>query len=554
MKLGATYRQSGSTTAEIMVAALRLLKRLCLAFVLFGSLGAAMAQSQKPYPRGIIDLPGAISAKNPIGTITDHPWQNVNVDGLRIRTGWDNTETADGVYNWAQIDECLTLAVTSGKFIGLGMIAGIDAPPWLMGGCTFTDGVTTLDVATLTSSTANFVTEDVGRVIVSAYFPAGTTIVSRISSTVVQTSAAATRTTNTKNPAAFSILACNPEGAAFRVLTAPDSGVMVVPWDPLAKAKWKAFVTALGARYDSNPQLGYMVMTGFCQAGEAYLASVQADIDFFDASAIAAGYVATADLPAGLVAWEATVKEVVDTYMTAFPTTPLLITGARPYGGTQSSAGTKAMNDIFAWGVTTYPGRFGIMNAQLHVTSSTGYYLNAAIYNNRFTEPVGIQFLCSTNSADNVARLSNSPPYGSDPLLSAYDAINNSFTAAVKIGCKFVETYEVDVKNSADQTILATQGAALKSPTPTPTAPSITTQPADKTVTAGRTAKFTVTAAGTAPLTYQWTKNGANISGATKASYITPATTTADNGALFAVVVSNVAGSITSNSATLTVK
>ena len=103
---------------EIMVAAFRLMKRLCLAWVLFGSLGVAMAQaqSQKPYPAGIMDLPGAISAKNPIGTITDHPWQNVNVDGLRIRTGWDNTETADGVYNWAQIDECLALAVTSGKF------------------------------------------------------------------------------------------------------------------------------------------------------------------------------------------------------------------------------------------------------------------------------------------------------------------------------------------------------------------------------------------------------------------------------------------------------
>jgi len=84
--------------------------------------------------------------------------------------------------------------------------------------------------------------------------------------------------------------------------------------------------------------------------------------------------------------------------------------------------------------------------------------------------------------------------------------------------------------------------------------PSITTQPADKTVRAGQTAKFTVTTTGTTPLTYQWTKNGANISGATKASYFSPATTTADSGALFAVVVKNVAGSVTSNSATLTVK
>ncbi len=84
-------------------------------------------------------------------------------------------------------------------------------------------------------------------------------------------------------------------------------------------------------------------------------------------------------------------------------------------------------------------------------------------------------------------------------------------------------------------------------------APSITTQPASRTVTAGQTAGFTVAATGTAPLTYQWKKNGTAISGATSSSYTTPATTSSDNGAQFTVVVSNSAGSITSNPATLTV-
>src|SRR5207248_1756780 len=62
-----------------------------------------------------------------------------------------------------------------------------------------------------------------------------------------------------------------------------------------------------------------------------------------------------------------------------------------------------------------------------------------------------------------------------------------------------------------------------------------------------------VVATGTAPLSYQWQKNGAAISGATSASYTTPATTSADNGAQFVVVVSNVAGNVTSTAATLTV-
>src|SRR5437660_5199406 len=88
---------------------------------------------------------------------------------------------------------------------------------------------------------------------------------------------------------------------------------------------------------------------------------------------------------------------------------------------------------------------------------------------------------------------------------------------------------------------------------PDPTAPSITTQPASQTVTAGQMATFSVVAGGGAPLSYQWKKNGATISGATSASYTTPATVLADNGSQFAVVVSNSVGKVTSNSATLTV-
>src|SRR5256712_140857 len=106
-------------------------------------------------------------------------------------------------------------------------------------------------------------------------------------------------------------------------------------------------------------------------------------------------------------------------------------------------------------------------------------------------------------------------------------------------------------------TITATAGSGASASTtltvnPAPVAPTITTQPASQTVTAGQTATFAVTAIGTAPLNYQWQKAGAPISGATQASYITPPTTSEDNGAQFTVVVSNTAGSVPSSVATLT--
>jgi hypothetical protein len=105
-------------------------------------------------------------------------------------------------------------------------------------------------------------------------------------------------------------------------------------------------------------------------------------------------------------------------------------------------------------------------------------------------------------------------------------------------------------------TILAACGggksAAPASP-PAATAPSITVQPTDVSVVAGATATFSVTAAGTAPLTYQWQKGTTPIAGAMAASYTTPATVAGDSGSTFAVVVTNATGSATSNAATLTV-
>ncbi len=83
-------------------------------------------------------------------------------------------------------------------------------------------------------------------------------------------------------------------------------------------------------------------------------------------------------------------------------------------------------------------------------------------------------------------------------------------------------------------------------------APTITTQPASQTVAVGQTATFNVVATGSGALTYQWSKNGAAITGATGASYTTPAAISADNGAQFTVAVSN-AGTVVSNAATLTV-
>lgn len=89
-------------------------------------------------------------------------------------------------------------------------------------------------------------------------------------------------------------------------------------------------------------------------------------------------------------------------------------------------------------------------------------------------------------------------------------------------------------------------------------APTIGTQPASQTVTKGNTATFSVAATGE-KLSYQWQQSTDNdqswtdISGANAATYTTAATTTSMNGYQYRCVVSNSAGSVTSNAVTLTV-
>lgn len=101
--------------------------------------------------------------------------------------------------------------------------------------------------------------------------------------------------------------------------------------------------------------------------------------------------------------------------------------------------------------------------------------------------------------------------------------------------------------------LLSACGGGSSSSPPATTAPTITTEPSSQSVTVGQTAAFSVVATGTAPLTYQWQRNGTAIAGATASSYTTAATTLADNGATFTVAVTNSVGTVTSNAATLNV-
>lgn len=82
--------------------------------------------------------------------------------------------------------------------------------------------------------------------------------------------------------------------------------------------------------------------------------------------------------------------------------------------------------------------------------------------------------------------------------------------------------------------------------------PSITAQPQAQAVAAGASVTLSVTAAGTAPLTYQWYKDGTPVAGQTSATYSIAAVAVAQAGS-YTVVVTGPGGSVTSSAAALTV-
>lgn len=129
----------------------------------------------------------------------------------------------------------------------------------------------------------------------------------------------------------------------------------------------------------------------------------------------------------------------------------------------------------------------------------------------------------------------------------AFKASTNSSSGsfAVNSGNYLVRISGAAGMVSSAATLTVGSGAAV--------APSISIQPTNRTVTAGLPATFVVAASGTAPLRYQWLRNGTNFSAlATNSSWSFANARRSDAGT-YSVIVTNSAGNLTSSNAQFTV-
>jgi hypothetical protein len=220
-------------------------------------------------------------------------------------------------------------------------------------------------------------------------------------------------------------------GATKYALRDGSNQYMPLPWEDAFIQPWAAFIHRLGNRYDGHPKLRYIVISGFGQMIETYMAKCGAD----EKALTTLG---------GPDAWVRAAKLIIAAYADAFASTPFFLTLAKPF---DNPDGLAALQKVTDWAAATYPGRFGIMNASLNADSNTGYYPNEAVYTYRKREPTGFQMLDSQYS-DGGKRIGGT--------------LNQALNHGLQLGGKFVEVWEADVEDPDQQKVLATQDAALK--------------------------------------------------------------------------------------------
>jgi uncharacterized repeat protein (TIGR03803 family) len=233
----------------------------------------------------------------------------------------------------------------------------------------------------------------------------------------------------------------------------------------------------------------------------------------------------------------------------AYPQAGVVLASDGNFYGTASSGGANGGGTVFSlgkdgalttlysfgWGDGSNPsaGLFEGSNGNLYGTTAYG---GASGYGTAFqVSKTGALTTLLTFAGTNGAY-----PYAS--LLQGSDGNFYGTTAYGGVGYNGTPSY-----NSGDGTVFRISLASV------PDAPAIKAQPVNRTIPAGGTGSFSVSALSPWPLSYRWQRDGAAIPDATESSYALTNVQVSDSGSRFSCLVSNAFGSVSTSNAVLTV-
>jgi Divergent InlB B-repeat domain len=230
-----------------------------------------------------------------------------------------------------------------------------------------------------------------------------------------------------------------------------------IPGDSVFMARWQKFITALGARYDSNPMVSFVIICG---------------IGNHDEWDLAPGMLDTAALGSTLAevdAWKSSSKQIIDFYMSAFPSTTVMGYPVPPFNPLNAAEDpATSMKEVSDYAANTYNCHFGYGVPTLQsCTTRWNYFPANELFLHWMTNPTHGETLNPASSADD------------------FDA---TLHVAIDLKIRAMEVDKVDFENPALQNFIVGSGTyagqaggitprradMLAIPAPTPCPPTAT--------------------------------------------------------------------------------
>jgi hypothetical protein len=234
------------------------------------------------------------------------------------------------------------------------------------------------------------------------------------------------------------------EGAKYINIAAGTTRAnMPLPWDATYQKELSTFIQAEAARYDGDTNVSYVTMGGPGAGIETFLITNQTDYNTFAAAG-------------GLPQWITGAEAIIDMYGSAFKKTPFVLAMGNPIQNvpSENAAGQSALEQVVAYGLAKYPGRFILATHGLSATSlktnTANYWMYQLIMENSATSPVGFQMI---NAA------TNGPTY---PANVSVGNLTTAVSNGIQMGAQFIEVYPSDCLNSAYTTMLQSSNATLR--------------------------------------------------------------------------------------------
>jgi uncharacterized repeat protein (TIGR01451 family) len=247
-----------------------------------------------------------------------------------------------------------------------------------------------------------------------------------------------------------------------------------VPGDTAFMTRWQKFITDFGARYDSNPAVSYIIITGIGNRDEWNIAPGTQDT------------AALGSTQAEVNAWKSSSKQIIDFYMSGFPSTTVMGLPVPPFDPSNAAESPDtSMREVSDYAANTYNCHFAYSIAQLQSSTTTSNYL-----------PANELFLHWTTNPTHGETLNPA---------SSPDGFDATLHVAIDLKIRGMEIYKVDFQNAALQNFIVGSGnyvgeaggitprradmLAIPAPIPCPTAtPSPISADLKVTVNDGKTA------------------------------------------------------------------